>query len=413
MSKKLTQPIIRWYRDQLSHNCRFGGAYSYVYNEESRVLLDELFGLLEQIKPSGENGTRTLWLRAERGPIEDYGDAEELIADGEFESQEMFIWDWEQEFPDETAWYELSAVEDRENGYRAISLSHRLVIVQDRNRQPRDYLSDISEFVQWLVDSVKECIEMLRDGTYNGYVREHLPPQYRVGTLRRKDYWAVWPDERANFFEGTSSEDVAAFIRLATAQPKERSAFTPRLASMTAGDFFRFCALGYAANSYPIDDLSPREQYRHFADGRDEGLTDIDERSPEAFHAWLTARHGGCHPWAVCTHISLGVACDSGGYWLRLTENVVSWTIETVRFYLALCRAGVPVFLTEAAALAERLAGTELIGIVPVGVTPVHCERYFPGQHIISFMNLPEEDREQFVPLCSWQPIDEVALLRT
>ena len=123
---------------------------------------------------------------------------------------------------------------------------------------------------------------------------------------------------------------MAAFIRLASAQPKERNAFTPRLVSMTAGDFFRFCALGYAANGYPIDDLSPREQYRDFADGRDEGLTDIDERSPEAFHAWLTARHGGGHPWAVSTHISLGVAHDRGGYWLRLAEETVSRTIAGV-----------------------------------------------------------------------------------
>ncbi len=84
--------------------------------------------------------------------------------------------------------------------------------------------------------------------------------------------------------------------------------------------------------------------------------------------------------------------------------------METVRFYLALCRAGVPVYLSEAAALAERLAGTERIGVVPEGVTPAYCESYFPGQHIIAFMNLLEEDRERFVPLCSWQPIDEVLL---
>lgn len=259
---------------------------------------------------------------------------------------------------------------------------------------------------------------MLRDGTYNGYIREHLPPQHRVGTLCRKDYWDVWPEEKAAFFGDVSAEDVAVFIQLATAQPKEWSVFTPRLTSITAGDFFHFCSLGYTANGYPVQRLSPKKQYLRFADGRDEGLTGIDEKSPEAFYAWLKVRPGGGHPWEVCrggnsTHVSLYVVHDNGGYWLRLAGSAVSRTIETVRLYLALCRAGVPVYLDKADILAERLLGTELIGIVPEGVTPVYCERYFPGQHIISFMNLPEEDREQFVPLCSWQPIDEVALLRT
>ncbi len=282
MNKNLTQPKIRQYRDRLSHNSRFG-VYSYVYDEKSRALLDELFALLEQIKPSHENGALTLWFRAKRGPIEDYGDADELIAEGEFESREEFVLAWEQEFPNEIEWYEFSAVEVKEDGYRAVSLSHQLVIVQDQNRDLRDYRYDISEFAQWLVDSVKECIGMLRDGTYNSYIWEHLPPQHRVGTLCRRDYWDIWPEEKAAFFGDISVEDVAAFIRLASAQPKEQSAFTPRLASMTADDFFRFCSLGYAANGYSTNGLSPKKQYRRFADGRDEGLTDIDEESSKAF----------------------------------------------------------------------------------------------------------------------------------
>lgn len=415
MYEKMTQPKVQNYIDWLS-NDNFFREHSYIYDEKSRALLDELFTLLEQIAPTHENGVRTLWFRAERGPIEDYGDADELIADGEFESREQFVQFWEQEFPDEVEWYEFSAVGTKEDGYRAISLGHQIVMVQDQSREPWDFPADTSVFVQWLVDSAKECIEMLRASTYNGYVREHLPPQHRVGTMPRKALWDVWPEEKAAFFGDISSEDVAAFIRLASAQPKDRSAFTPRLASMTAGDFFRFCSLGYAANGYPIDDMSPKEQYRRFADGRDEGLTGIDEDSSEAFHAWLTGEHRGGHPWEVCrggnsTHISLYAGHDNGGYWLFLAGSSVVRTIETVRFYLALCRAGAPVYLDKASDLVERLLGTELVGIVPEGVTPAYCEHFFPGEHIISFMNLPAKDRERFLPFCTWQPIGEVTLL--
>ena len=414
MPGKLTQPKVRQYRNWLSRDTLFG-VYSYVYDAKSRALLDRLFALLEQIAPTGEDGERTLWFRAERGPIEDYGDADELIAEGGSADRAALVRAWEQDFPDEVAWYAFSAVERKEERFRAVLLDHRLVIVQDQNREQREYGADISAFVQWLVDSAEACIEMLRAGTYNDYVREHLPPQHRVGTIRRQDYWDILPEERAAFFGDISSEDVAAFLRLAAAQP-ERSAFTPRLASMTADDFFRFCALGYAANGYPTRRLSPKKQYLRFADGRDEGLTGIDEKSPEAFFAWLAARRGHGHPWEVCqggdrTHISLYAVHDAGGYWLRLAGNAVIRTMETVRFYLALCRAGVPVYLDGADILAARLAGTERIGVVPMGVRPEQGESYFPGQQITAFIALPEEDRERFVRRCDWQPIGEVSLL--
>ena len=53
----------------------------------------------------------------------------------------------------------------------------------------------------------------------------------------------------------------------------------------TAYDFFRFCAMGYAENGYAGCEKSPKEQYYLHADGRDDGLGDIDPDDPEAFRA--------------------------------------------------------------------------------------------------------------------------------
>ena len=417
MRAKLTQPKVRNYRSWLSHNDPMGSK-AYVYDEKSRILLDELFELLKQVAPVSKNGTRTLWFRAERGPIEDYGNVDELIEDGDFDSKEEFIQTWEAEFPDEVEWYEFSAVELERDGYRAITLGHRFVIVQCPDREPWESPADTSEFVQWLVDSLKECIEMLRDGTYNAYVQEHLPPKHKVGTICRKDFWNVWPEARESFFENISPEEVADFIRLARAQENDYNSFHGRLLSMTAGDFYRFCSLGYAENKYQVGQLSPKEQYYRFADGRDDGLRNIDEDSSSAFHEWLSDRSfRGGHPWEVCrggnsTHVSLRVMEDNQGYWLYLAGKAWNRTIETVKFFLALYRAGVPVFLADADALADRLSEPEQIGIVPEGVTPAYCDSYFPGQDIIEFMNLPYENREKFVPFCTWQPIPEVRLER-
>ena len=227
----------------------------------------------------------------------------------------------------------------------------------------------------------------------------------------------MWPEARADFFKDISKENVAEFIRLASEQGTDRETHVGRLTSMTAGDFYRFCAIGYAANDYKGCDKTPKEQYYLHADGRDEGLRDIDQDSPEAFHTWLhdRERHGG-HPWEVCrggnsTHVSLQAVQDEEGYFLYLTGDAWTRTIETVKFYLTLTRAGVPVYLEKAKALANRLAETEIIGIVPEGVFPAYCGHLFPNEYIIDFMNLPYEDREKFLPFCTWYDEEPIMLI--
>lgn len=192
------------------------------------------------------NWARALWLRAERGPIEGYGNAEEEVACGDFDSVEQFIEEWKAWFPEEIKWYQLQAVQLKDEGYRAVMLGHKYVIVQDKRREPAGFPNEIPEFVQWLIDGVKECIEMLKAGTYNDFIKENLPPEHRTGKILRKHYWDIWPEARKEFFEDISAEDVAEFIRKASAQGEGSETIKERLPSMTANDFFRFCAMGYA-----------------------------------------------------------------------------------------------------------------------------------------------------------------------
>ena len=95
MHGKLTQPKIDGYISWLRRNDHFGMT-SCIYDDKSQKLLDELFELLEQIAPESPNGVRTLWLRAERGPIEDFGNAAEEIAEGNYDSEEEFVDAWKQ-----------------------------------------------------------------------------------------------------------------------------------------------------------------------------------------------------------------------------------------------------------------------------------------------------------------------------
>ena len=72
---------------------------------------------------------------------------------------------------------------------------------------------------------------------------------------------------------------------------------------------------------------------------------------------------------------------------------------------------GLPVFIMDANELTARLKGEERIGIVPDGVIPKYCSSWFPGEKIISFMNLDSEDKEKILPFITWQPIEHFRLI--
>ena len=48
----------------------------------------------------------------------------------------------------------------------------------------------------------------------------------------------------------------------------------------------------------------------------------------------------------------------------------------------------------------------------PEGVLPAYCESWFPDEHIIDYMNLPYEDREKFLPFCTWYEEDPIVLIQ-
>ncbi|HPE95503.1 MAG TPA: hypothetical protein PLT66_05505 [Bacillota bacterium] len=417
MSEKLKAPRVKHYiyilkdRDYRAYNNNTS------YDDRTYELLDEIFALIKRLSPVSKNGARELWFTAERGTIEDFGNFDEMLENGEVESREEFEQWWKDEYPNETEWFSFTAVDDTEINYRAIFLGEKFVIEDDKRKEHSAFPIDISEFAEWIRDSVNECIAELENGTYNERVQRELPVQHRTGTILRRHLWDVFPEARESFFEDLPQKDIDDFVRYAAEQSGNPTDLKDRIPTMTANDFYRFCSLGYKANNYDGTDLSIRAQYEKHADGRDDGLSEIDPDSADAFHAWLHDKefHGG-HPWEVCrggnsTHISLYVGNDERGYYLSVAGDAWNRTVESVKLYLALRRAGLPVYMHEAKILSDRLTEKEKIGIVPDGVIPAYCESMFPNEKVIDFMNLPDEKRDEFAKYCVWQKEKEISLI--
>ena len=399
-------PEIKHYIDWLGRveyrniNC------SFTYDEASYETIDRIFRILCRLEPNTENKGWELWLRADRGTIEDFGSFEELREDGQVEDFEEFAAWWHSEFPEEVEWIHFAACEDREIGYRAVFLGHRHVLEVDGRRE-RTFPQDISGFTAWLEEAVRDAVQMVETGAYSELVERELPLWHRTGTVLRRDLWRVFPQWKEEFFQDFSPQETEEFLAAAAGYPLEK---TKRLPSMTANDFYRFCALGYRAMGYAGTDKPEKEQYALHADGRDEGLSKLDGDSPEAFARWLKERPRTGHPWEVCrggnsTHIDCIVYRDEQGFYLVVAGLAETRTIEAVRFFLALHRAGVPVCIQSAEKLKARLTGEESIGIVPEGVFPAYCHAWFPGEDTIDFMNLPQEHQDDLTKYCRWQPL--------
>lgn len=422
-----------------------------------REALDTLLDVVADLAPSDRNAElRYLWLVLPRGTIEDFGDFEELLECRACESYEEFVGEWRLRYPDELVWRRL-IVEDS-GRFRSVRVDKRFVVSADLAQDPpeRDYLEDATvECCRMLAQIAEESIRLVYEGSYNRMVEISLPYRRRTGVVRRSAIWAAFPEDRERTRCGITDDEVRELASIIESGENDRRRIG-RLARMTGNDFLRACALGYEACGHKLygkdgERLGPRELYMRYADGRDEGLTGlgdglhsgpgIDLGSEDAWDEWYSdeSRIGG-HPWEVCrggnsTHVSLYVEHDredrrlakltgrsdeidseegKEGYYFGVAGE--SWTrsTESVRFFLALKKAGLPVVLADAEAMLMRYEGRDLVGIVPETVVPAYCSGMFPAEcgRILDFMHVYDEDIDAYGDSIRWLPEEPAELVR-
>lgn len=104
MSEKLYAPQIDSYIEWYGRR-GYNGTNNITYDEESYTILNTFFEELHKISPISENGCREIWVCAERGNIEAYGNYDEWYESGAGESYEEFENEWKEYYPLETKWY--------------------------------------------------------------------------------------------------------------------------------------------------------------------------------------------------------------------------------------------------------------------------------------------------------------------
>jgi hypothetical protein len=195
--------------------------------------------------------------------------------------------------------------------------------------------------------------------------------------------------------------------------------------SMTAADYFRYCRIAYIAarrKGERIDlSLSAREMYARYADGRHEGLLDIDENSEQEFADWIDGKHPkracGGHPWEIkrggnTTHINLAVMRPSvhsnEGFKVELCGASIGRMVETMRMLLAIHKEGLPISMWDYEGVRKRLLAQDNIGIVASYDSLHRANQRFPREqdvYDVLYYNDLGRFKRRLTPFITWEPL--------
>jgi hypothetical protein len=203
-----------------------------------------------------------------------------------------------------------------------------------------------------------------------------------------------------------------------------RTSKTTERTSMSANDFFEYCRIAYIAAQRKDDHVDPsltgREMYERHADGRHEGLLDIDPASEQEFAEWIDGTHPkrdrGGHPWEIkrggnTTHINLAVSRPSyskEGFKVELRGESIGRMEETMKMVLAIQAAGLPIGIADPEGVRKRLLAQDNIGIVPAYQSLHRAnQRFHRDQSVYDVMHYDDLSRykRRITPFITWEPL--------
>ena len=319
---------------------------------------------------------------------------------------------WNIIFPDQNdQWYHLHIRQYEDTYY----LSHingnscSLEIVPDESFKPAQSFGFSSreegfynpeEIWEPIIEAASKWLSKIRKNwiSLNKLVQENYPLIYRKGIVQNSLIRYSLPDIYRLDVE-LGKDDCSKMIELAESNYFSRNE-NFMVPSFSAVRFFEYCKIAYIASARgdeSVDNtLNGRDMYKLFADNRHEGLLDINENSEEEFAEWIDGTHpaksGGGHPWEIkrggnTTHINLAVYrpyLSKSGFIIELQGASIGRLAETIKMFLAIHEAGLPITISDADSVRQRLLAQDNIGIIPEYQSLHRANQLFPKEQKVS-----------------------------
>ncbi len=414
MERKICAPTISLM--ERMHGLRFG-EYCLI-TKETQEKIAVLLERLNHLQAYRENGQWRFWVYASRGPIEAYGNFEELHEDGEYNTYDDFVQSWKENYPLEEYWYEITISHYKD--YFALCINSSLVINLAPEKTNSWFEWDCVDFISFLIEHLDKIISGLKDGTYNDWLANSLPYRYRKGVIQRKKLWEIDQRYKRWSLQDLTDHEIAEYIGYSN-QEILCGNTKARYDTMTTQKYFDICAICYLAAKYEgAENMTAEQMYLRFADDRDGGLRTIDYNSPNEFERWYALStdekweiENASHLWELragssYSRIHLFLKKDENGYYVSLSGGTEPCTEELVRMYCALKRNHVPVYFSARETIAKKILGEDKVGIVPCtdwGWT--YSYSGFPQEGVISFLsfnaeNVPSKDEQAVIRSTEW-----------
>lgn len=417
MKKKIYAPDIS--RIEHTQHLHFG-EYCSITNE-TREALNLFIERLNLLEPYRENEQWRFWVYSSRGPLEAFGDYEELHENGEYDTYEDYVRAWKEDYPSDKYWYEITV--SRHGEYFALCINNTLVINLSPEKKNPWFEWECVDLISFLIEHVDKIICKLKNKTYNDWLAAALPYRYRKGIILRKKLWEINRKYRDWSLQGLLDYEIAEYIGYSNEETLS-GITTERYQQMTTQKYFEICAVCYLAAKYEgAENMTVEQMYLRFADDRDGGLRTIDRNSPDEFDRWYALSteekwkiENPSHLWELragssYTRIHLFVKKDVDGYYLCLSGGAESCTDELVRMYCALKRNNIPVCFRDRELIAKKIIGEDFVGIVPCTDSAwQYSYGTFPKKDVISFLSfdlntVPEKAKQAFIENTEWFPI--------
>lgn len=165
-------------------------------------MLGRLVGIqrqFERLAVMGDDEYRGFYIEVPRPAPEEWGDAEELISSGEYDSREAFLADWLAFNPMETRWFHVASarygdsrslrVTDRKRTMFIITNCSACADGTHDDAWCRDILTHLFDYLQRLIDVV-----VANPNGFNDYVAHNLPYQQRTGRIAQRELNRIIPN---------------------------------------------------------------------------------------------------------------------------------------------------------------------------------------------------------------------------
>ena len=388
--------------------------------------LVEIQHRLEKLAVMGDDEYRGFPIEVPRPAPEKWGYTEELIASGEYDSQEAFLADWLAFNPMETRWFHVASsrygdsrsirVTDRKHTNFIITNHSKCTDAEPDDTWCRENLTRLFDYLERMID----VIVANPDG-FNDYVAHNLPYQQRIGRITQKEFNRIVPNFKIEV------EDRETAIKALEDSVHGLSA--PLLETMTIR---KYCAYFRIANEVyenyhrkrgfrgriHTDPQDVPEELRDMVYYKRKKFVDVMEMydidSPEDFIRFATDHYGELG----LSRLNIFASNYRQQGWKIVVSNSYSANAGlAIEVATALYKAGAPLLIYDAKKLLRILLEEDSVRLVPysyhnyMGYQEEGAVYELPWEYECSDDTnsvLTKEQYKEIVSNAEWQDIEQV-----